>query len=62
MLKTCQCCGFTTFQLKKRVCPSCKVPALWVKREETTEEKAARSAKLERLNAIAEALLNGDYD
>jgi hypothetical protein len=57
-IKTCQCCGFTTAWLRKRVCPTCGVPAIWVKRWETEQEASDRLAKLDRLNDIAARLLS----
>lgn len=42
--KTCNCCGFKTFNMRKRVCPQCGVPAIWAKAEETAKEVADREA------------------
>ena len=51
--KTCNCCGYQTFWLRKRNCPNCGVPAIWTKATETKEEADARATT----NARHEALL-----
>ena len=61
-IKTCQCCGFTTSWLRKRICPSCGVPAIWVTRQLTVEGITAREALEAQREAIVAALLAGQYD
>jgi ribosomal protein L37E len=57
IVKICSCCGFETPWLRKRKCPTCGVPALWVKRELTFEEITARDEKHARTEAFMQELL-----
>lgn len=47
-IKKCRCCGFVTYQLRKRVCPDCGVPAIWDRKPEP-EEMKAKKARMQRL-------------
>ena len=55
--KVCKCCG-TMVKVTKRVCPSCKVPALW--RAPTPAECDAVNAKNAKLEATLQELMNGN--
>jgi len=53
-VKACNCCG-TIFPRLKRVCDSCKVPAIW--REITAEEFATLKARHDRTEALLDELM-----
>jgi ribosomal protein L37E len=53
-LKFCRCCGTKAFG-RKRVCPTCKVPAIWDKA--TAEQAAAHKARRDDLEALLQELL-----
>jgi hypothetical protein len=57
--KICRCCG-TKVGARKRVCPYCRVPALW--RAPTEAEIAETAAALERSEQLLQELLGKGAD
>lgn len=53
-IKICRCCG-TKAHLRKRVCPQCKVPAIWDRA--TPEQQAAHDEEIRRRVEFAERML-----
>jgi len=53
-LKFCRCCRTKAFG-RKRVCPTCKVPAIWDKA--TPEQVAEQAAHNARMEAFLQKLL-----
>lgn len=52
--KICRCCS-TKVSLRKRICPVCKVPAIWDR--PTDEQQAAHDADWQRRVAFMNKLL-----